>query len=387
MPGAGKTMICAAVIEDLWMKFGNNSRIGIAFIYCSYRSEHEQTPELSLSCILAQLIQGLETVPASIQTSYLRHKRRSSSPSLEELILLMRSIIVSLDKTYILIDALDEYSNCRGPTMCLLHELLHLQKNLSLNILVTLRPSIQGIKALLEGATTIEIRANEDDVRKVLESGMSRMPACILKDSQLQKVVKDEITKAIDGMFLLTRLHLQSLQDKLSKKQVVQALQNLPRGQEALNLAYTGAIERIEQQQPGRREKAKQLLVWVTHAKRPLSPIEVQHALAIELDADNSGIGKDDLPECLVIIDEKSDIFRLAHYTTQEYLVPIAHKWQPGAQIEIALVCLKYLSFDEFSRGRCKNDTFFEERLSKYRLLDYSARHWATTCELPGQGP
>jgi hypothetical protein len=46
--------------------------------------------------------------------------------------------------------------------------------------------------------------------------------------------------------FLLTRLHIDSLLDKDTKKKVRSALEKLSKGSEALDHAYGEAIERIE---------------------------------------------------------------------------------------------------------------------------------------------
>ncbi|KAK3373969.1 hypothetical protein B0T24DRAFT_282622 [Lasiosphaeria ovina] len=45
LPGGGKTMIAASIIEDVGTRFEMSSEIGIAFIHCSYKRQHEQTLE------------------------------------------------------------------------------------------------------------------------------------------------------------------------------------------------------------------------------------------------------------------------------------------------------------------------------------------------------
>lgn len=126
--------------------------------------------------------------------------------------------------------------------------------------------------------------------------------------------------------FLLAPLHLESLVDKTTQKAVKVALANLPKGAEALPLAYQEAIERIENQPAGHCALAKETLSWIICAKRPLTVRELQHALAIEtgetqLDEENITDISDVVSVCagLVTIDEESNIIRLVHYTTQEF--------------------------------------------------------------------
>jgi hypothetical protein len=85
-------------------------------------------------------------------------------------------------------------------------------------------------------------------------------------------------------------------------------------------------MDRIEQQDKDFRELAKSVLPWIICAKRPLLTAELQHAMAVEV-GDNE-LNTENLPQIedvvsvcagLVTIDDKSDIIRLVHYTTQEY--------------------------------------------------------------------
>jgi len=103
-------------------------------------------------------------------------------------------------------------------------------------------------------------------------------------------------------------------------------LKKLRTGSEAYNYAYEAAMERIEGQLSDQEELAKQVLSWITCAKRPLTVSELQHALAVEvseveLDEDNISSIDDIVSVCagLVTVDEESRIIRLVHYTTQEY--------------------------------------------------------------------
>jgi hypothetical protein len=42
IPGAGKTIISSIVIDHLHKAFGNDPAIGIAYLYCNFRQQHEQ---------------------------------------------------------------------------------------------------------------------------------------------------------------------------------------------------------------------------------------------------------------------------------------------------------------------------------------------------------
>ncbi|KAF5622159.1 ankyrin protein [Fusarium tjaetaba] len=81
--------------------------------------------------------------------------------------------------------------------------------------------------------------------------------------------------------------------------------------------------------------------------------------------------------EGLVIVDEKRNIISLVHYTTQEHLDQVRHKWLPNSHKEVALSSLAYLPYDDFAEGTGQSDSVFEHRLHKYILLYYCAKNWA----------
>jgi len=130
--------------------------------------------------------------------------------------------------------------------------------------------------------------------------------------------------------------------------------------------AYKEAMERIGGQIPDSQELAKQVLSWITCATRPLTALELRHALAVEING--SKLDGENLPEIedmvsvcagLVTVDEESSIIRLVHYTTQEYFERTWKDWFPNAQTDIAITCITYLSFDAFEAGFCPTDDEF----------------------------
>ena len=187
----------------------------------------------------------------------------------------------------------------------------------------------------------------------------------------------------VDLRFLLAQLYMDSLMSKLTCGDIKLALQNLPRGIEGLDIMYKEAMKRINGQEEGFRALAKKVLSWVTHAKRQLTTTELQCALAVrhgavELDEDFVPAVEDIVSVCasLVTVDEQSGIIRWIHYTTQEYFERTWTLWVPYAQVDIANVCLAYLSFDVFAVGFCLTDEEFEARLRLNILYDYAARNW-----------
>ena len=146
--------------------------------------------------------------------------------------------------------------------------------------------------------------------------------------------------------------------------------------------AYDNTVNRIENQGQGIRELAKNVLFWIVHAKRPLTTVELRHALAVEagacrLDEKNLCPVKDMLSSCagLVIVD--SNIIRLVHYTTQEYFQHRGLKCFEEVQRDvIATSCLTYLSYDVFAED-CLTKSDVKSRLQQNAFFEYAAQNWA----------
>lgn len=126
--------------------------------------------------------------------------------------------------------------------------------------------------------------------------------------------------------FLLARLHLNSLAGTRSVKSLRKTLESLPHGPEGYDQAYDDVMHRIDQRDYGTKHFAYQILSWIVGTRRPLSVLELRHALGIEtgesdMDEDNLPDADDMLSACagLVVVDEQSSIIRLVHHTTQEF--------------------------------------------------------------------
>ena len=156
-----------------------------------------------------------------------------------------------------------------------------------------------------------------------------------------------------------------------------------------MKTAYDQAIERIEAEPKDLQDLAKKVLSWITFAMLPLSVLELRHALGVEidepyLDDDNIPEVEEMLSACagLVTINEESQIIRFVHNTTQEYFEQKLPSWIPGAQADIANVCITYLSFDVFADASAllSNDLdrgrVLDARMQDNVFLEYTSLFW-----------
>ncbi|KAI0428933.1 ankyrin repeat-containing domain protein [Xylaria sp. FL1042] len=380
IPGAGKTFLTSIIVDNLHSRFNDEPDVGVAYLYCSFRRADDQKAEDLLASLLKQLAQKRSSLPDSVVSLYRHHKKERKSLSFNQISNTLRFVAAMYSQVFIVVDALDEcpvYSSSR-----FLSEIFTLQATCTANIFATSR-FIPEIVQKFEHGMSLEIRASKQDIYSYVDGHMLHLPSFVKRNHELQEEIKGEIFNVAGGMFLLVKLHLDSLIGKRSLKAVRTALKSLPSGSNALNQAYSGAMKRIESQVSDQVELAKQVLLWIACAKRPLTTPELQHALAVEvgkteIDPDNFPQVEDMVSVCagLVTVDEESNIIRLVHHTTQEYFEQSQKQWFPDADVYIATVCITYLSFDVFDSGFCQTDLEFKESLNSNRLYDYAAHNW-----------
>ncbi|UKZ77987.1 hypothetical protein TrVFT333_005721 [Trichoderma virens FT-333] len=354
IPGAGKTITTAIVIDDLYKVFQNNLSVGITYLYCDFRRRHEQTIEDLLLNLIKQFAWRRTSIPDEVQNLYRKCKGQHRQPSFDEISELLHSISKIYSKVIIIIDALDECQSdlCRTR---LLTEVFKLQDKTRANVFLTAR-LIPGILEILKESVSLEIRAQDEDVQRYINDQITRLPSFILNNYELQDKIKTTISKAVDGMFLLAPLHMEALAREPTTGHIELALQSLPEGLEEV---YKRAMIRIEIK-PGESE-----LNWTF-----IPSIETMGTICAGL----------------ITIDIPGNTVRLVHYTTQEYFERTQEMWFPYSKSNIKTICITYLSFSAFESGYCPTDAEFRERLQSHPLYSYAACNWghfareASTC-------
>ncbi|KAK6353879.1 hypothetical protein TWF730_008302 [Orbilia blumenaviensis] len=313
-----------------------------------------------------------------------KNNRVPTRSSIEDIVGALQTVSSEFERTFIVVDALDECptSLCGGNSQeVLLSTLFQLQATSNVNLFATSR-YLPEITTRFEGSmcTRLEIRAHDQDVLSFLDARITNSNEELLINNREE--VKIKISKAVDGMFLLAKLHFETVKSETTLKNIRKALQSLKTGQNAYDSAYEEAMTRITEQNPKLKELAYRVLSWITRATRPLTISELRHALAVEpnqseLDYENFTSRTKILSVCagLVTINKESDIIQLVHYTTQEYFERKWNSWFPRAEADIVETCVTYLSFSIFDTSFF-TETDFDERLESDVFYDYAITNW-----------
>ncbi|KAI1876773.1 uncharacterized protein JN550_000845 [Neoarthrinium moseri] len=383
IPGAGKTMLSSIVVDSLQKRCYANTDVALCYFYCDFRRQEEQLLEKIVLSLLRQLGQAMSPLPTCFTELFDRYKTNGTRPTFEDALRTFRSVTASFSTVFVVVDALDECQSSNGCQRQLVSELIDFNHVAGANILVTSRP-LPHITQRFPDFASVEILASGEDIKKYVEGNMQDLPGFVSRNLELQSEITNGIIKAVHGMFLLAKLHLDSLKGKRSARDLRKTLASLTGGDDAYTKAYSNTMDRIRGQLKEQEELAIQALMWVVHAKRPLTTVELRHALGAEIGEteffeDNVPDLQDTISVCcgLLTVDEQSDIVRLVHYTTQEFFEATGHLWFPNAQDELLNTCLTYLSFDSFAGECCKDWKDLEDRLDQFPLYKYSSQYWS----------
>lgn len=201
IPGSGKTMATASVVNYLHEKFLESSEIGIAYVYCNFRRQEVQHSWHFLLNLLKQFTQGKSTIPQCVKRLYEKHNFKGTSPSIDEISDALTSTIAGFSKAFVIIDAVDECKVSDAIRSKFLFDVFNIQTKTGANLFVTSRhiPVIED-EFKRKGAVSLEIRASDGDVRKYLDGNASRLPLVVQENPELEEKVKTSIIKAADGM-------------------------------------------------------------------------------------------------------------------------------------------------------------------------------------------
>ncbi|KAG9963712.1 hypothetical protein KCU61_g3432, partial [Aureobasidium melanogenum] len=394
MPGVGKTMITSFVVSNVEERYKNDAQVGVAYIYCQFSRQEEQTAEYLKSSILRQLLDRLNVIPDRIRSSY-NSSRGKDDLTPDEVSDLLYFILGLFKKSVLIIDAIDELPVSTRDEF--LPQILTLQRGFDMNIFATSRHAKMTQK-LLNGSW-VEIRAREEDLKCSAAVILKKGPL-LRERPDLQQRALSKILQVADGILLLAVLYAQYLAGMQQMKQLSGAINGLKSVSDPYSVLYANAMQRLqEDHETGDTKLGLTTICWLLLARRPLRLTELLHALAIDeripyLDKENVPPVPHVVDACagLIVANETNGTIELFHKTFHEYLVKDQSVWFPQGHDTIGIMCVRYLSFDAFADGPSKKlDTrsshtgcqapdrahfAYQSRLNQYPLYEYASKHW-----------
>lgn len=198
IPGAGKTMMAAIAVDHLCGR-ARGGDIGVAYLFCSYKTQINQSALSLFAALLKQLGQSRPDIAAEVVHMYEYHSKQQSRPSLDDILQALKSVCSKYTAVHIVVDALDECADTDRTRNQLIDNLRELQDTADVRLLFTSR-FINEITRKFESNPRLEVRASDEDVRYFIAGQLPRLPRCVQRDEELKQAVQDKIVEAVDGM-------------------------------------------------------------------------------------------------------------------------------------------------------------------------------------------
>ena len=275
---------------------------------------------------------------------------------------------------YWILDALDECSNHGA----LFPFLARVETPFPFRVFITSRSSNDFNKhfSLLGNMVVTDQVTTGDTLHDIQSYVQAKIETLPLDQDRLEIV--DTIIGKSSGCFLWVVLVLEELRKVYTQSDIMQVLKEVPPGMESL---YRRTLNMMSETVRSKR-LIKAILTWVMCATRPLSVLELVHALNLDTNitvtpqALESSISTD----CgqLVFID-KSKKAQMVHQTAREYLLSKDQESEfqikgSAGHLLLASTCLKYLNSEEMRPPRNHLLVKVASRLAKRSaFLDYAS--------------
>ncbi|KAI1205157.1 ankyrin [Annulohypoxylon truncatum] len=389
-PGAGKTVMASTAIEYIYEKVKGSDTSSLAYVYCDYRQRQDQKASILLGNIWAQLFRRRGPSATEVEQMFGEiFARFDFTPTRTHMINLIREELTNGDwkRVYVVVDALDECGdeNERNGFIDGLHSLQPL-----VNVLVTSRTLHSDNGGFNDVRSVRFIPTNEDMSiyinARIRES--KKISGYVGRKPELADEIRRIVIDRANGMFLLCRMHLDSLSRSITLKDLKRELSRIPKGENVVKDTYDQAMARIRDQGINIEEFALRVIRWVCFARRPLKLAELLCALAIspddeELDEDAVGDESDITNYCagLVVVEGDSKTVRFVHYTTQEYF----NSLREGEEFvhshgDIARTCITFLGLNDLTLSKGGHVAQMWPSQEETPFLAYAALNFGFHC-------
>ncbi|KAL9025441.1 MAG: hypothetical protein Q9196_005738 [Gyalolechia fulgens] len=376
IPGAGKTVLASTVIEEVLR--GSSVNHAVAFFYCDYKDPETQKPHLILGSLIQQIAKQDEQSFEKVQTFCDRQNPECKadynydSYELRDLIL---DIVSCFDSATIVVDGLDECGSNMTDVTELLTSLHLADEETNMRTLFLSRDEVD-VRQWLESYAKVAIAARSSDLRLFVGAEIDsriRKGKLRIKDQSLKGYIMEKLVAEADG---------------IRRKE----LGNLPK---TLHATYERILRRVNTSNSYVQLLVSRTLRWIVYREAHLSTAALCEAVSINLgDAERNADGISDELEilrwCSSLVRRAADgaNLELAHFTVKEFLLQIDDNderefaiFRIGVghdDIELAKVCLTYLSFRNFD-----NVSYADEELSRCRIQQYPLRQYAVFSWFP----
>lgn len=387
MPGTGKSTLAALMIDHMQKRFLEQSTQFHFFVNSQPGTRSIAACLLSIAFQLAESNGAFAEKLIDLHRTTGLHFRNQKAVTIWERI--FQYIVFNMEFGYCLhwvVDAIDEAENAD----VLVKMFMGIKSRTPIRVLFLSRPNSELSNYTVAHADIVQhdvltIGDTKNDIAAYVKVAIQEaMP----HDQRIQQDTTRQILGMAQGSFLWVSLALSMLRDNWhTKQEIFSSLNNVPRDMQRL---YMNMVDVMRTQNGGHHyTMALRILTWATCNYRPLRIEELEEALHPDFQNFTS-LRNTIVRICSHFIRVDDGTISLIHATARHFLLNESEAEPPVVDFHqghdhIALVCLRYLSSDQWwrltSQALEQGTAVGEDRLaSLYRtfpLLQYSINHWS----------
>lgn len=188
--------------------------IGVACLYCDYGSWKEQTPVSMISSLLRQFITGMPEIPEELTEAFRAAKGHLGGRALkvEKMIDIFPKVLQHFDRTFICIDALDEFRvGDRAMFLQLLKKITDKCPNTRLFLTGRLHIQQELGKQFNRPIVTITVQPRHDDIKQYLATKLDNDFGDGAMDDNLREEIIANIARNDSEMLVFYRFLIFSI--------------------------------------------------------------------------------------------------------------------------------------------------------------------------------
>ena len=215
IPGCGKTVLSATVLEDVLQYCSSDSGKAVAYFYFDFKNPQKQSSELMIKSLVTQLCLQCTGFPSLLDSLFGSSNNGQLQPLVETLLDALRQMCEEFLATHIILDALDECSD-REELMATIETVASWQlENLHVIVMSRKERDIESsLESLVATCTIIPLQSAvvDEDIRKYVCHRTS-------VDKRLKKWRNDETRAEIEvsimegahGMYVYSPIYYSQL--------------------------------------------------------------------------------------------------------------------------------------------------------------------------------
>ncbi|KAK8134820.1 ankyrin [Apiospora sp. TS-2023a] len=275
-PGAGKTYMASRIINELEDPSAKK-KIGLAWVYCKTSRAEQQTLQYVFEALARQLLaRRLEICDDFVS------ELEKPSPTESDRKHLLASILSRFERSFLILDALDEFSLEPSKKLRMVSALKGLAQDCrdnNVRICITSRPNEGAFQELDTSDLKVEqllVQPSEEDIKSFIYREYDEKELSWMKNnSDLRKEVANTIVKKSRCIFKLADLQVKSI---LRAPSTIANLRNqLGQLSSSMDDYYSEIMDRVKM-----FPTALKLLRWLTFVRSPMTKGELGLLLGLD---------------------------------------------------------------------------------------------------------